>query len=309
MAGIVLSASAASTRPTAPGSLRRGGAGSTSPASEADGASASSTVAGTAQVPEGRTSSLMPNAVRPTRPHPARAGAAVGSSPAAADPASTTGSLPSAWGAAGQLLLDQRAALGNRSPINVALLESTAGAGTTASADLSAIWTLPERPGRPAARIAIRRLDPKGRLMLPVTLSEKIKVDVPAECDGPVLTLFLPGSHTRPALARVVAPLPLDSRGRLTVARATRTRTGWTGGTDILIAFNAQQNTVTLSAASVLEDSVLAALDALRPSTRSIAPPTQTPDATRSPEETNVHYLPTANPAEPPGRSAQKPRR
>ncbi|MCY4728533.1 hypothetical protein NYO98_19790 [Nocardioides sp. STR2] len=215
----------------------------------------------------------MPNAARPLRTHPARAvgeasaspartratspapsaGTSAGTSVGTASATSTAGSLPSAWGASGQqLLLEQSAALGTRSPINVALLESTTGADTTATADLSAIWTLAEEPGRPAARITIRRLDPKGRLMLPLTLSKEIKVDVLAECDGPVLTLFLPGAEGRPALQRVVAPLALDSRGRLAVKQATRTRLGWTPGTDVLIAFDAEKQTITLTAASVL---------------------------------------------------------
>lgn len=191
-------------------------------------------------------------------------------------------------------------------PINVALLESTTGADTTATADLSAIWTLAEEPGRPAARITIRRLDPKGRLMLPLTLSKEIKVDVLAECDGPVLTLFLPGAEGRPALQRVVAPLALDSRGRLAVKQATRTRLGWTPGTDVLIAFDAEKQTITLTAASVLEDSVFAALDALRPSTR--ATEADAPD-TKEANDENVHYLATAGATTGANRSAEKSRR
>jgi DNA-binding transcriptional regulator/RsmH inhibitor MraZ len=262
----------------------------------------------------------MPNAARPLRTHPARAAADASASTALAHATSpavtsaetasatpTTGSLPSAWGAAGQqLLLEQSAALGTRSPINVALLESTTGADTTASVDLSAIWTLAEERGRPAARIAIRRLDPKGRLMLPLTLSEEIRVDVLAECDGPVLTLFLPGCDSRPALERVVAPLPLDSRGRLTVKQATRNRVGWTSGTEVLIAFDLEKQTVTLTAASTLEDSVFAALDALRPSARA----TQADVAnTETTDDENVHYLPTAGSTTGPDRPAEKSRR
>lgn len=258
---------------------------------------AASRAGGTELDPVSRTDPLMPKAARPIRTHPARAqNASAARAPVTAATAAATasaGTLPSGWGAAAPLLLEQSAALGTRAPINVNLLNSATGAAT-ANVALSAIWTLPAQPGRSAARIAIRRLDPKGRLMLPMQLTEEVKIDLPAECDGPVLTLFLPGAKDRLAIERCVAPLSLDSRGRLSVGQATRTQIGWDAGSDILIAFDADAHTLTLTAASAVESAVLSAMDALRPSTRSEAGSHVTAEAIDATPDENVHYLPSA---------------
>jgi hypothetical protein len=171
--------------------------------------------------------------------------------------------LPSSWAGAADLLAGAATTLGNRAPLNTALLE-TAADSAGAAPDLSAVWSVPQPHGRPDARLAQRRLDSAGRLKLPLTLSTAGKVKVSAQRHGPVLTVYLPGSTAQPAAGRLVAPLPMDDRGRLTVTDAVRTELGWEPGTDLLILFDPDQALLAVSAASVLEDSIAAAFESLR---------------------------------------------
>jgi hypothetical protein len=81
-------------------------------------------------------------------------------------------------------------------------------------ADLAALWSVPQAPGRRDGHVVLRRLDGKGRLMLPLTLPHQTRTAAPAGRAGAVLTVYLPGSPAEPAASRVVAALPLDARGR-----------------------------------------------------------------------------------------------
>ena len=178
--------------------------------------------------------------------------------------------------------------LGTRAPVNTVLLEGTTRAEE--SADLSAIWTLPEQPGRPQSRLTLCRVDGEGRIMLPLTLTVPSRLTVPAERDGAVLTVFLPGaptgSPTGPAPARTVAALPLDERGRLTVHGAAGHELGWSAGTEVIVAFDPDRRLLTLCAASAVEDAVLAGIEAAR---------SGHPPATAHPGD-NVRYLTGAAP-------------
>ncbi|SHN58646.1 hypothetical protein SAMN05660350_00794 [Geodermatophilus obscurus] len=61
----------------------------------------------------------------------------------------------------------------------------------------------------------IRALDAKGRLQLPLDADAATKL--PAERDGALITVFLPGSSEQPRPGYATAALSLDARGRLTV--------------------------------------------------------------------------------------------
>ena len=77
---------------------------------------------------------------------------------------------------------------------------------------------------RPAARHElIPALDGKGRLRLPIAVAEAARV--PAERDGALVTVFLPG-RGRPRPGFAAAALPLEARGRLTVTTEIRREVG-----------------------------------------------------------------------------------
>ena len=177
-------------------------------------------------------------------------------------PGSLVGSLPGAWSEAGQLLASTAPALGDRAPINTALLYTARESARLA--DLSAVWELPQPAGRPDGRLAVRRMDDKGRLTLPLKLTDHTGATVPAESDGPVLTLFLPDSPASPAPARMVVPLRVDATGRLSVPAPVRHELGWSKGTDVAVVYDAEQRTVQLVAASSLEEHVAVAVNLLR---------------------------------------------
>jgi hypothetical protein len=160
--------------------------------------------------------------------------------------------LPSSWHGAPELLATTAATLGTRAPVNTALLE--AAAAPVPTANLAALWSVPQAPGRRDGHVVLRRLDGKGRLMLPLTLTHQTRTAAPAERTGAVLTVYLPGSPAEPAASRVVAPLPLDARGRLS----------WAPGTDLLISYDPDRAVLAICAASLLETKLLEALHDLR---------------------------------------------
>jgi hypothetical protein len=82
----------------------------------------------------------------------------------------------------------------------------------TPTADLAALWSVPQAPGRRDGHVVLRRLDGKGRRMLPLTLTHQTKTTAPAERAGAVLTVYLPGSTAEPAASRAVAPLPQEPK-------------------------------------------------------------------------------------------------
>ena len=218
--------------------------------------------AATAYLSRARTSPATPNTAPPRRPAVARATTASVSTTARST-AGPANNLPAAWGAAGALLVDQAHAVGTNAPINAALLESAHG--DTGAVDLSAMWTLPQQPGQAQGRVAIRRLDDKGRMLLPISLSSPSKISAPAERDGAVTTVFLPGSTERPDPARSLAPLPLDERGRLsTINAATRRQVGWQPGIDVMVTYDLTREVLTMCSVAALHEVLVAGMETLK---------------------------------------------
>jgi bifunctional DNA-binding transcriptional regulator/antitoxin component of YhaV-PrlF toxin-antitoxin module len=128
--------------------------------------------------------------------------------------------------------------------------------------DLAGMWALPADPAAPRSHELIRALDDKGRLMLPSAVAEA--ATVPAERDGALVTVFLPGSTGRPRPGFAAAALPLDARGRLTVTVGVRREAGIPDGADVFAVPDRDRGTVTLTAASRLSAGIAGLLDALR---------------------------------------------
>jgi len=108
----------------------------------------------------------------------------------------------------------------------------------------------------------LRALDGKGRLMLPLEVATSARV--PAERDGAVLTVFLPGAAERPRPNFTVVPLPLNARGRLTLTTGVRKAAGIPDGADVYAQIDPERRTVTLTAASRLDAALADGLDRLR---------------------------------------------
>jgi hypothetical protein len=87
---------------------------------------------------------------------------------------------------------------------------------------------------------------------------------LPAERDGALITVFLPGSSERPRPNFASAALPLDARGRLTVTAGVRREAGIPEGADVLAVVDPDRRTVTLTAASRLAAGITELLDTLR---------------------------------------------
>jgi bifunctional DNA-binding transcriptional regulator/antitoxin component of YhaV-PrlF toxin-antitoxin module len=154
-------------------------------------------------------------------------------------------------------------------PINTALLG--AATGDTGRVDLSGLWTEPADPAAPRSSMVLRRLDDKGRLTVPIEPSADLRL--PAERVGAVLTLFLPGSGEAPAPGRVVANVPLRTKGRITLPAPIRDHLGLPPSADVLVMFDPERHVLRICAASRLEASVAAGLDSLASSGHSTAPP------------------------------------
>jgi hypothetical protein len=146
----------------------------------------------------------MPNAAPPLRSGRSHSAPAHGSTPGArpdrlrslASPAAAaapfTAGLPSSWHVATELLATTAA---TRAPVNTRLLE--AAAAPVRTADVAALWSVPQAPGRRDGHVVLRRLDGKGRRMLPLALTHQTRTAAPAERAGAVLTVYLPGFHQR----------------------------------------------------------------------------------------------------------------
>jgi hypothetical protein len=108
----------------------------------------------------------------------------------------------------------------------------------------------------------MRTLDDKGRLQLPVDSDAATRL--PAERDGALVTVYLPGSTEQPRPNYATNALPLDARGRLTVTAGVRREAGIPDGADVLAVLDRDRRTVTLTAASRVDAGVTGLLDGLR---------------------------------------------
>jgi hypothetical protein len=144
-----------------------------------------------------------------SEPHGASlAASAVAAPPSTSSPDGALTGVPASWAGFGALL----AGAGERAPAD-ALRLAAVTAGTADRVDLSGMWALPADPAAPRSHELIRAPDDRGRLMLPITVTEA--TTVPTERDGALVTVFLPGSTDRPRPGFAAAALPLDARGRL----------------------------------------------------------------------------------------------
>ncbi|NEK56591.1 hypothetical protein GCU56_01715, partial [Geodermatophilus sabuli] len=136
--------------------------------------------------------------------------------------------LPASFAGFGALLADAD----ERVPADALALTAVISSTEAASAvDLSGIWTLPAEMAAVRSHTVLRALDVEGRLMLPLKIAAAARV--PAERDGAVLTVFLPGSTEGPRPNFAVAALPLDARGRLMLTSGVRRAAGIPEGADV----------------------------------------------------------------------------
>ncbi|MBN1092805.1 hypothetical protein JKP75_09695 [Blastococcus sp. TML/M2B] len=172
--------------------------------------------------------------------------------------------MPSSWTGLGALL---RSA-GERAPADALTLVAVAVAVGAGSADgrphvdLSGIWAQSVDMAAASSATLMRTLDAKGRLQLPVDVDAATRL--PAERDGALVTVYLPGSPDQPRPNYATNALPLDARGRLTVTAGVRREAGIADGADVLAVLDRDRRTVTLTAASRVDAGVTGLLDGLR---------------------------------------------
>ncbi|MCW2621107.1 MAG: hypothetical protein JWL64_709, partial [Frankiales bacterium] len=128
--------------------------------------------------------------------------------------------------------------------------------------DLSGIWAQSADMAAARSTTLMRTLDDKGRLQLPVDSDAATRL--PAERDGALVTVYLPGSTEQPRPNYATNALPLDARGRLTVTAGVRREAGIPNGADVIAVVDPDRRTVTLTAASRLDAGVAGLLDGLR---------------------------------------------
>ena len=176
-------------------------------------------------------------------------------------PTPSPAGVPSSWGGAAALLARTTAVRpGGAAPINAALLRATGP--SSVQVDLSGMWAAPADPTAPANPLELRRLDDKHRLMLPITTSGPVRLA--AQRDHAVLTVFLPDAPGAPAPGRSVAPLALAARGRLTLGQNVCAELGLSSGSSVVVVLDPDRRTLSICAASRMQDAVLAGLDAAR---------------------------------------------
>jgi hypothetical protein len=170
--------------------------------------------------------------------------------------------VPSSWTGLSALL----SGAGERAPTDALTLAAvTSGTGRAdgrPQVDLSGIWAQPADMATARSTSMTRTLDAKGRLQLPVEADAATRL--PAERDGALVTVYLPGSTEQPRPNYATNALPLDARGRLTVTAGVRREAGIPDGADILAVVDPSRRTVTLTAASRLDTGVASLLDGLR---------------------------------------------
>jgi hypothetical protein len=157
----------------------------------------------------------------------------------------------------------------------------------------------------------LRTLDDKGRLQLPIDAEAASKL--PAERDGALVTVFLPGSPDTPRPNFAITALPLDGRGRLTVTAGVRRQAGIPDAADVFAVIDPDRRTVTLTAASRLTAGIAGLLDGLRrPVPRPAAAGDEEPAATSASAEHGMAPVPietdapaAALDAEPAGKTAE----
>jgi hypothetical protein len=220
------------------------------------------------------TGAPMPNTSPPRRTR-AATGSTLSHSTSPRPAPSSTGaparvaSVPSSWAGAEALLARVPATSTVAAPLNLAVL-AAASARPTVTIDLSGIWCLAAAASPQTSLIDIRTVDDKLRLSLPLTASAVTRVR--AERDGAVLTVYLDreGLHgpaeeatptTTPASVRVVAPLAMGTKGRLTLGKAVCAELGVGAGSQMIVKLDPTGTVLRICAAALLDTAVEDALD------------------------------------------------
>ena len=198
-----------------------------------------------------------------------------------------TASVPALWVGLGDLV----ASMVERNPAEALTITNLADTqtGPTASVALKSLWDIPAAAAPTHSRFAVRTLDAGGRLSLPLVCDGV--AELPAQRTQEVLTVYLPGS---PSERRRSTGATVSLRGgRLTLGKALREQLGIADRADVLVLHDETASTLTLTAASRLDQSVADTLAGLsgRPQPTSDAEHT----ATASTHLRLVHDAPTAN--------------
>lgn len=230
----------------------------------------------TARDGSSRTDPSMPNAAPPrTRPGRTRSSTAL--------PDASTPSVPALWTGLGDLV----ATMTERSPADALTIATVAEGLTDAGGgvQLRSLWDAPVAAAGARARYLIRTLDAGGRLSLPLTFDGATTLH--AEHLRNVLTVYLPQAKPRTASKRTGATVGLRG-GRLTLAAALRAQLGIADRADILVLFDSDAATLTLTAAAA------STRPSLTPSPRWRAPPStpRSPRPTRLPPAPHICGLP-----------------
>lgn len=130
--------------------------------------------------------------------------------------------MPSSWTGVDALL----GGAGERAPADALALAAVASGASHADGrpqvDLSGIWAQSADMAAARSTTLMRTLDAGGRLQLPVDAGAATRL--PAERDGALITVYLPGSLEQPRPDFASVALPLDARP------AHRDRRGSEGG-------------------------------------------------------------------------------
>ncbi|WP_164702958.1 hypothetical protein [Modestobacter sp. KNN46-3] len=167
------------------------------------------------------------------------------------------------------------------------------GGGAPSAAELTELWLntdlLRERAQRPPAaadftplharaadpapartELTFTKLDTKGRLPLP--LCPVLDAQLPAERDGGVLVVFLPGGSAAPRPGYDTAPLRIDGRRRLLLGPALRAQLGLAPNATVVARTDTDRGVLELMPASRLEPQLDELFDSHRRPRRSTPP-------------------------------------
>jgi hypothetical protein len=158
---------------------------------------------------------------------------------------SSTPSVPPSWAGLHALLTEGKERVPNEA---LTLSASIAARGDESTrVDLTGMWALPATQAPVRSRTALRALDKAGRLCLPITADAATQL--PAERDGDVITVFLPGASAGLRPGFTAAAQTLDARGRLTLRAALRREAGIPDGADVVAYRDPEQHTITITSA------------------------------------------------------------
>ncbi|MCZ2825986.1 MULTISPECIES: hypothetical protein [unclassified Modestobacter] len=128
--------------------------------------------------------------------------------------------------------------------------------------DFTPLHARAAEPAPARTELTVTKLDAKGRLPLP--LCPVLDAQLPAERDGGVLVVFLPGAAAAPRPGYDTAPLRVDPRRRLLLGPALRTQLGLAADATVIARADAARGVLELMAASRVEHQLDELFDAHR---------------------------------------------